>query len=173
MSAYICSPIHIATCAQLIKDAGKYDREIESMTVADIAIELAKANMASVAWRYGPEGQAAYAGLLNFIGSHLSDAGYTPDQVIANVGTTDLEDMLGDQTVNEYLAACRWARPHPSTPAEAWQYLRCYRYQSCEPPQWDASKVNGWVTLALEDQGEKMSEIDLNGRFVWDVPEAA
>ena len=52
MSAFVCSPTHIATCAALIKNSEP--TAALDMTVEEIAIALAVQNIASVATRYWP-----------------------------------------------------------------------------------------------------------------------
>ena len=81
MSAYICSPIHIATCAHIIKTQCHLIGDKISET--DIRVKLAVENFNSVAFRYGPEGRAKYALLLGVIAGELAKAGWDESHVVS------------------------------------------------------------------------------------------
>lgn len=48
----------------------------------------------------------------------------------------------------EQVAAYRWRRTPPVTPAEVFKAIDCYQYQSCEHKGWDTSHAK-WLTDAL------------------------
>ena len=173
MSAFICHEYHIATCAEIVKQSDPHG--LRDTPRADIAVAMAKENLASVAYRYGPEGQAAYAPLLNAIVGGLVESGWKTSDVVSGAPPAEadpLADMLPDGvTVPEYVAACRWAEPVAGwSPAEAHQYLACLAYQSCEHPEWAKSPVREWVDFAFGWLSDRLVRTTLAGRHVWEVP---
>ena len=157
MSAYICKPVHIATCAAIIMESVKFDDPKPS--AASIAVELARENIISVSYRYGPEGRAAYAPILKAITSTLADAGWKPSQTIEsnnNAGKDNqaIHEMLAEEeTPASYIAQCRWAKPIEYTKTEAIMYLTCLRYQSNEHNKWKESDAYKWSSDALAKTG--------------------
>ena len=175
MSAFVVSSQHIATCAKIIKETTfKYDSN--PPTDAAIRTELALANVASVAWRYGEEGEAAYAPIVGAIIAGLTQAGWDKEsQVIPPKATDDVDKacFCDGYTWMQFLEDCQAAAPVSYTAAEGWQYLSCFGYQSCEPPEWEASKVREWMREAQDSLASQLVERELGGRHVWVVEEAA
>ena len=173
MSAYVVSSTHIATCAKIIKETVfKYDQNPPSNE--EIRDNLALANVASVAWRYGEEGQKAYAPLLGMIVGQLKEKGYSDEQIIqAPSGTNDIDKacFVDGYTWIQYLSDCQAAQPIKYNDAEAYMYLSCLDYQSCEPPEWKESKARGWIEEAKDSLAHSMAEKVLDGQHVWEVPE--
>ena len=175
MSAFVVTAEHIATCAEIIKKT-TFKYHSNPPTDAEIRTELALANVASVAWRYGEEGQAAYAPLLGFITEGLTQAGWgTESQVVPPKTTDDVDKacFCDGYTWMQFLEDCRTAAPVSYTAAEGYQYLSCFSYQSCEPPEWKASKVNEWVLEAQDSLAHQLVERELGERHVWVVDRAA
>ena len=171
MSAYICHEWHIATCAVIVKDSEI--GELADVSRQDIAVELARANMLSVAWRYGPEGQVAYADMTRKLLGELAASQWEVDGDAIALAQAGSEGVLAahlDGSPAEYLAACRWASTSSCEPEEAHAYLRCLRYQSCEPPDWKESEACRWIEAALQCQAQRMEAKLLCGRHVWQVP---
>ena len=170
MSAYVCHEFHIATCAQIIKDSGI--AEVEDIARPDIAVLLARQNMLSVAWRYGPEGHAAYGQMIRTVLGELVGSDWEVDGDAIAVAQATVGDVLAGQltgTPAEFLAACRWASPRRYEAEEAHAYLRCLRYQSCENPDWSTCMVARWIEQAISEQARRMEEKLLRGRHVWQV----
>ena len=146
MSAFVVSPTHIATCAQIVrKIVFKYDKNPPSDE--NIRMDLAIANVISVIWRYGPEGEKAHATMFSNILDSLSQSGWNTDTAKLPQGTEDVNEACFDEgyTVSIYLDECRAASPLACSHAEANEYLSCLHYQSCEPPGWQESKVRMWI----------------------------
>lgn len=172
MSAFICNPVHIATCAEILHERTFSKREGEWQDMmgrthaaphrADLRAKLGAANVASVAWRYSDDGRAAYEDLFQAI------AGDVP---LAPGAQDGIADMLPASSVPDYIAACRWAQPVFASVAEAFQYLSCLEYQCCEPPDWKASEVKGWIDAASHSCAYDLARHALNGRHVWEVRE--
>ena len=173
MSAYVVSSTHIATCAKVIKETVfKYDRNPPSEAI--IRSDIALSNVASVAWRYGPEGQEAYAPILGFIAESLTEKGWDPAQVVTSEnGISDIDKacFCDGYTWQQYLSDCQAAQPIKYNDAEAYMYLSCLGYQSCEPPEWEGSKVHGWLEQAEGCLAHSMAEKVLDGQHVWEVTE--
>ena len=167
MSAFVCHEIHIATCAHMVKQADLHD--LADTSAADIAVELGKENLASVAYRYSDRGRAIYAEILAPIVEAMI-AGSNAVALEPTEGVDMLGDMLGDMTPAQYLAACRWAKPVHCTTAEAWQYTACLIYQSCEHPEWTACTAREWLRRTSENLGRSMAKAVLGKRHVWEVP---
>ena len=175
MSAHVCNPTHIATCAQIIREM---THNQDPPSEIDIRMTLAKENVASVAWRYGPEGQAAYAPLLGAIMGELMKKGWDANQ-IASPGAqveTDINEACfgGESTVAQYFMDCRTATPQPWTEPEAYMYLNCYSYQACEHPEWKDSEAYRLAQESEELLAWNVMKQQLEGRDVWEVePEAS
>ena len=172
MSAHVCNSAHIATCAQIIRKAMKGD-DANPLSEIDIRMRLAKENVASVAWRYGAEGQAAFAPLLGAILTELMEKGYSADRIAAPGGQAeeDINEVCfgGRYTVPEYFMDCRTARARPCTDPEAYMHLRFYRYQASEHPEWEKSDTFGLVQMALDSVACDVMKQQLEGRDVWEV----
>lgn len=169
MSAFICTPLHIATCAAIVKAAEI--RDLEETSREDIAEEFARENMRSVAFRYGDEGREFYKKLMAPIIEHFEAMDGV--QVVAG-GPADgesLADMM-DQSPTEFIAECRAAPVAAHAKAEAFMYLACLEYQSCEHPEWRKSKARRWIELAQLGLGYDLAKNALQGH-VWTVPEDA
>ena len=156
MSAFICNETHIATCAAIMKEAGL--DALRTVSRADLAEAMARENLMSVAWRYGPEGCKAYSDLMQEHIGQLQDQGWT----IMEGGASEedpLADMLGEGADGRsYMQACRTAAPADYEAEEAYQYLSCWRYQSCEHPEWDTSPLNGQSGYARWLMAERMKD---------------
>ena len=175
MSAFVVTSEHIATCAEIIKKT-TFEYHANPPTDAEIRTELAIANVASVAWRYGAEGQAAYAPLLGAIAEGLTQAGWgTANQVLPPKATDDVDKACFSDgyTWMQFLEDCQAAAPVNYTPAEGSQYLSCLNYQSCEPPEWKESKVNTWISEAKAALADQLVRRELGDRHVWVVEPAA
>ena len=175
MSAFVVNAAHIATCAKVIFETvfkHERDRPDEKAIRADLAL----ANIASVAWRYGPDGEAAYAPMLGMIAEQLKGAGYGAAQVTGpSPSTEDIDKacFCEGYTWQQFLKDCESADSVKYSPAEAFQYLSCLNYQSCELPDWKTSKVCEWIRDAQMDLADEMVEKQLDGRHVWVVEEEA
>ena len=115
MSAFVVTPEHIATCAAIMRKPvfGYWNPP----TDAAVRTELAIANVASVAWRYGPDGQEAYAPMLAAIVGTL-----TPEvEVIPPKATDDVDKACFHEgyTWMQFVEDCQAAEPIKYTPAEA------------------------------------------------------
>ena len=75
MSAYIVNPTHIATCARIIREI-VFQYEDDPPSDTDIRMDLAMANVISVAYRYGPEGQRDNQAMFASTLAKLSDASW-------------------------------------------------------------------------------------------------
>ena len=178
MSAFVCSKTHIATCAQAIHKELEGHESLPNEI--DIRMMLAKENVASVAWRYGPEGHAAYAPLLGAILGELSEKGWDADRLVA-AGLKDKSIneacFVEGYTVAQFLMDCRTASPQPHTAAEAFMYLSCLSYQSCEHPEWEQSEACRLIEQTERSMGldQKTVNEQLKGRHVWECmdPEPA
>ena len=75
-------------------------------------------------------------------------------------------------TVSNYLDDCRSAAPLVYSHAEACEYLSCLHYQSCEPPEWNASKVRD---VDFESSLPRRQNANPWRRHVWEArdPEPA
>ena len=173
MSAHVVTETHIATCAKIIGETTfKYDDSPPED--AEIRASLALSNVFSVAWRYGPEGHKAYAGILGAIAGALIEKGWDDSQILtAEDGITDIDKAcFGDgYTWQKFLSDCQAAQPIKYSDAEAYMYLSCLSYQSCEPPEWKDSKARGWINEAKDALASLMAEQALAGRLVWAIEE--
>lgn len=171
MSAFICNPLHVSTCAAIIAPGPTRMR-------VDTARELAATNVASVAYRYSPSGRASYASLIGDIVTALVAAGYEPRDIKCSLHSDfGIRDLLGDKSAAEHIAECCWTEPlkrHWQL-EEAAKWLRCLRYQSCEHPEWEDSDANKWTEAKLAEIYEAVppDEIErrLKGRHVWELRE--
>lgn len=174
MSARVLSPKHIATCAHIVRHTA-YKYAPNPPSVIDIRMELAKENIASVAWRYGPEGQLAYAPIVGFINDSLLAKGWDQEQIAAPGLQMETEINRacfgdGDYTVPQYMMDCRSASPVTDyEDAEAYMYLRAYRYHACEHPEWKDTNAFGMVDHALNSLAYRIADTVLGGRRVADI----
>ncbi len=176
MSAFVVTATHIATCAQIVREIiFKYDDNPPSDE--SIRMDLAMANVISVAWRYGPEGEKVYAGMFSNILDSLKSSGWDTSQAELPQGTEDVNKACFEEgyTVSNYLDDCRSAAPLVYSHAEACEYLSCLHYQSCEPPEWNASRVRTWIVESKAYLAGKMADQILGSRHVWEArdPEPA
>ena len=165
MSAYICNPTHIATCAKIVIN----EKAAPSLILhqADIAEKLGRENVASVAWRYGSEGTATYAEMMaKFLN------GISALQTRPSMDDGGLPGMVESVSVPEYLFRCRSFAPIEYTPAEGYMYLACLSYQSCEHPRWKDTQANKWITSAMQALAYAMANDKLGHRRVWEVDDA-
>lgn len=170
MSAFICNPRHIATCAEFIVDRQRHS----NLKRPDVAVELARENVASVAFRYGPTGQAIYAEL---IGATVGEAAATVEAITSKAtrgfspgAEATVADMLPEgQTTAEYIAACRFAEPVDCMSTEAFMHLQCLDYQSCEHPEWQGSQAQEWIRRACMSLAYDIVRASLRDRHVWEV----
>ena len=170
MSAFVVTPTHIATCAQIIREiVFHYDDDPPSDQ--SIRMDLAMANVISVAYRYGPDGARAYASMFATILGNLSDSGWDTTNAALPAGTSDVNEACFDEgyTVTDYLADCRSAEAVHYNHAEACQYLSCLNYQSCEPPEWKDNKVRMWILESQSYLAGKLARIVLGEHHVWEV----
>ena len=170
MSAYVVNPTHIATCARIIREIiFKYDDDPPSEE--SVRSDLAMANVISVAYRYGPEGERVNQAMFAPILAQLSDAGWdtanaAPPAGIANVNEACFEDGY---TVSNYLDDCLSAEPVDYDHAEACEYLACLNYQSCETPEWVDSKVRMWILESKSVLAGRLARQVLGERRVWEA----
>ncbi len=161
MSASVCSPLHIATCADVITHQLT---NYELPPVPDIAAILAKENLASVAFRYSPEGVDKYAERMASLVKKYREQGYE----VVSAPVADIIELIDYTTTEDYVQACKNTQPLPSVElAEAFQYLTCYRYQSCEHDAWEnsfASLLTGNAALQL---AKGMAKQLLGDRALW------
>ena len=171
MSAFLVTARHIATLAAYIhsevRPAGK--------TRAEIATALALENVASVTFRYGPEGAAAYAPIFAGIEGALSASGWQVPDRPAPEETPEAaasEFLPEGVTLGQFLHQCREMAYVPAaTDAEMHGYLSCYRYQACEHEGWQTSDACQWTRQALDNAALAMARKLLKGRHVWSVPD--
>ena len=170
MSAYVVSAAHIATCAQIIREIVFHYHD-DPPSDESIRMDLAMANVISVAYRYGPEGERANQPMFASILGNLSDAGWDTTNAALPAGIRDVNEACFDEgyTVTDYLADCRSAEAVHYSHAEACQYLSCLDYQSCEPPEWKDSKVRMWILESQSYLAGKLARIVLGERHVWEV----
>ena len=171
MSAFVVSPEHIATCAEIIRSTTFEYHDANAPDDAAIRTELAIANVASVAWRYGPDGQAAYAPMLAAIVETLTQE--TEVSTPKAIDDVDKACFYDGHTWMQYVEDCQAAEPVNYTPAEGWQYLSCLHYQACEPPEWKESKVYKWMLEAKAALGDQLVRREIGDRHVWEVARAA
>ena len=174
MSAFVVSTSHIATCAQIVREiVFHYDDAPPSDE--SIRMDLAMANIISVTWRYGPEGREAYAKSMAGILEQLSDAGWETIETSIAESTSDANVACFEDgyTVSNYLADCRAANASTYNNAEAFQYLSCLEYQSCEPPGWEKNKVRDWIISCQVVLGARLAREILSRRHVWELSEPA
>lgn len=169
MSAWVLTPKHIATCAKAIDEI----LDIRGKERADIAETLARENLASVAFRYGPEGEELYSKLFGHITERLEklEEGHVVEFVTSSDSDFNLGDMIpGDLSVPEYIVACRNAEPlQDASEAEQHQYLSCLNYQSCEHPQWQESDARAWIVEAQSELAYACVQQILGDRHVWTI----
>ena len=136
-------------------------------------MDLAMSNVISVTWRYGPAGQQAYAPILASIAGKLNDAGCDAGNTPLPQATSDVNDACFDDgyTVTDYFEDCRKAQAIRYNAAEAFMYLSCFTYQSCEPPGWKGSKVQVWMQQAQCSLGYRLARNALGDRRPWEVRE--
>ena len=172
MSAFVVNPTHIATCARIIREI-VFQYEDDPPSDPDIRMELAMANVISVAYRYGPEGrrdnQAMFASILD----NLSDAGWDTIDAHLPTGISDVNDACFDDgyTVSDFLSDCRSAEAIPYSNAEACEYLSCLNYQSCESPGWNDIKARMWILESKSVLAGRLSRQILGNRRVWSTRE--
>ena len=172
MSAFIVSTTHIATCAAILRET-VFEYENNPPSDTDIRMDLAMSNVISVTWRYGPAGQKAYAPILASIVGKLDESGYDTNGTELPEATSGVNDACFDDgyTVTDYLADCHKAKAIHYSLAEAFMYLSCFTYQSCEPPGWKGSKVQNWMQQAQCSLGYRLARNALGDRRPWEVRE--
>ena len=173
MSAFVVSSSHVATCAKIISET-TFAYHSNKPSDAEIRTELAVANVASVAWRYGSEGQSAYTPMLAAVTNALTQGGAAiqvmPPKAIDDV---DKACFRTGYTWMQFVKDCQAAEPVSYTAAEGWQYLSCLNYQSCEPPEWKESKVYRWMLEAKAALADELVRREIGDRHVWAVEPAA
>ena len=171
MSAFMCNPRHIATCADIIVKK-VFEHRDEKPSREEIRIELATQNMESVSFRYSPEGREAYSSITEAITGALQGAGWESGAVI-QMNLDDAHDQpekFFPWRTDEFM----FAEPlRLYQPEEAYRYLSCLGYQSCEHPGWLDSRARQWIEEAEGALAYEMSEKLLAGRAVWEIPEEA
>ncbi len=172
MSAYVVSAAHIATCAAIIREIVFHYHD-DPPSDESIRMDLAMANVISVAYRYGPDGERANQPMFDAILGELSDSGWDTTNASLPAGTSDVNEACFDEgyTITDYLADCRSAEAAHYIPAEAVKYLSCLDYQSCEPPEWKDSKVRMWILESQSYLAGTLARIALGERHVWEVRE--
>ena len=176
MSAFVVSATHIATCAEIVrKIVFKYDDNPPSDE--SIRMDLAMANVISVSFRYGPQGEKLYTSMFSDILDSLASSGWDTSQAREPQGAEDVNQACFEEgyTVSNYLEECRAASPVVYSHAEACEYLSCLHYQSCESPEWNGSKVQMWILESKAYLAGKMADQILGDRHVWEArdPEPA
>jgi len=151
MSAYLCDPLHIATCADIIySKVYRFHSGYRKMERPDIAQGLARENWRSVSFRYSPMGKEAYAALLGQIERQLRDAGHREVLRGADLNN-DLPGPAHVESYSDYLLKSRMAKPltWEKHPAGDWlKWLACLDYQSCEHDEWEKSDARMWLLEA-------------------------
>ena len=175
MSAWICTATHIATCAKIIHEK-VLDPKTDPRTEMDIRMLLAKENVASVAWRYGREHVELYVPMINKIlekmGTDEKDVQIARNAkpVVKSINKACFGDS--GHTVEKYFEECRTAEPVEYTDAEAHMHIGCLNFQSCEPPEWEASEAHRLLLAAKKElPSEDEAERELDGRHVWGIPD--
>ena len=172
MSAFVVNPTHIATCAAIIREI-VFQYEDDPPSDTDIRMDLAMANVISVAYRYGPEGrrdnQAMFASTL----AKLSNAGWDTIDAALPAGISDVNEACFDDgyTFSDFLSDCRSAKAIPYSNAEACEYLSCLNYQSCESPGWKDSKARMWILESKSVLAGRLARQILGNRRVWSTRE--
>ena len=172
MSAFVVNPTHIATCAAIIRKI-VFEYEDDPPSDESIRMDLAVANVISVAWRYGPAGEHDYAPILASLVGKLDDAGYNTSNLQLPEGTSDINEACFDDgyTATAYLSDCRSAKAIRYSYAEACEYLACLNYQSCEPPDWEDSKVRLWILESKSFLAGRLAKQILGNRHVCEARE--
>ena len=136
-------------------------------------MDLAMSNVISVTWRYGPAGEHDYAPILASIAGKLDESGYNTNGAELPEAASGVNEACFDDgfTVTDYFEDCRRAKAIPYTLAEAFMYLSCFAYQSCEPPGWKGSKVQVWMQQAQCSLGYRLARNALGDRRAWEVRE--
>ena len=144
MSAFVVSTAHIATCAAILRET-VFEYENNPPSDTDIRMDLAMSNVISVTWRYGPAGQQAYAPILASIVGKLDESGYNTNGAELPEAASGVNEACFDDgyTVTDYFEDCRKAKAIHYSLAEAFMYLSCFTYQSCEPPGWERQQGAG------------------------------
>ncbi len=172
MSAFVVNPTHIATCAQIIREI-VFQYEDNPPSDENIRMDLAMANIISVAYRYGPDRQRAYAPIVAAVLGQLDDTGNNTNNIQLPEGISDVNEACFDDgyTVADYLNDCRAAEAIRYSSAEACEYLSCLHYQSCEPPEWEANKVRIWILESKSVLAGRLARQILGNRRVWSTRE--
>ena len=172
MSAFVVSAAHIATCAAILRET-VFEHENAPPSDTDIRMDLAMSNVISVTWRYGPADQQAYAPILASIAGKLDESGYNTNGAELPEATSGVNEACFDDgfTVTDYFEDCRRAKAISYSLAEAFMYLSCFAYQSCEPPGWKGSKVQVWMQQAQCSLGYRLARNALGDRRPWEVRE--
>jgi len=136
MSAYLCDPRHIGALASWYVDRRDTSRGylrshiLEDETVEDymlapeLAVLLARANVASVAYRYPDDKPGERPGP-----SVADDEEYVELCAEAARRTVDID-------------AVAWRTPAIGGAVQVLKATQCYEYQACEHPGWDRSKAH-------------------------------
>ena len=167
MSAFICTHDHIATCAAAIK---QHASDVDNIEESGIRLMLAKENMDSVAYRYGPVGAKVYARMFTeqLCGSEALQR--AEEEISQRDAEAELREMLpGGMSSVEFLSLCESAEPQPQTNEELVKRLGCLEYQSCEHPEWKTSESRRWIHETLAALARELADKALNGRHVWDM----
>jgi len=166
MSAYLCEPVHIATCAEIIYSRTYlFNSGYRGMGIPDIAQRLASENWKSVSFRYSPMGQESYEKLLQSIEVELASLGWQAKEVLKGA---DLEnDLPGPAHVSsysDYILKSRMARPVDwkcatlYSPGDWLSWFGCLNYQSCEHDGWERSEARMWILEAEAAIAHELAE---------------
>lgn len=151
MSAYLCSPRHVKVCAKAIWDAELRTLR-KTVTVEDVAEDLARENLKSVASRYAE----------------------TEDQVAAPIMAMS---QSPEGAADQYIQACR----HEDTPEakrylpeHLFQFLSCLEYQSNAHSTAAETRTQALMKAArLRYAGKVVRQVIAHStnESIWDVPD--
>lgn len=120
MSAFICSPEHIATLVVYYRQAGYPGERFDLEYAADT---LMRANIASVAYRYPGDGEGARPG----------PVGYATDGALIEETKRLAMDTEFHREVKKY------------KPVEIIKLAQSLDYQSCESPEWENTPAKALI----------------------------
>lgn len=172
MSAFICSPKHIATCAQAI-----WHHTETNMLESEIRHLLLRENIVSVCCRYnqGP------TGFIKYLGPWLDGIMREPIQRpnLYHELETDPEklkivhrivyEQIGCDNFHDYVKQYDEADPIKYTNAEAVKYLECLGYQSCEYSKWPKSTAYKFIKKTINYLHYCIVKEMIGDRHVWDI----
>ena len=173
MSAFVVSPMHIATCASILRQHVIQLDDESIICEKNLRLHLALSNVISVAYRYAPE--QAHPGLAKLTAwlDQFEQPVFDPSLIILPTSTSDANEVCFDDgyTTSDYLIECLDAQPQVATLAENYQFLACLNYQSCEAPDWSKNKARLWILESQSGIAHEIVSNILGNRHVWEVRE--